>query len=329
MELGKITFLGFGAVVGGLLGFFLASLGDEGAGTADPAPTEVTTENGADGSVSVDPRIAVLEERLRESILREQKLRAELSAEAEASTETPTPDSTPFERKGSSAIHLESVDDAERLAAQLMQNRDIEGMWLLGMELLGHGEEGFAKVVELMGWLEANMQEFEGAMRLWRDEEIIIGRFLHSLGEHDEELLRFGLYLDRIAGDGLPKPLQELHRELDDEIGAVLLGYYQGDDPEIFDGYTRFLAGSLEGANARNARDAVRALSQIPTDGATDLLIDMLQKGDPQMARTVVPALAWQGSERALPVLRELLRTTTDERMIQMIEGAIRLLESR
>jgi len=232
-----------------------------------------------------------------------------------------------FVAAGKVAAMLGSIDEADGLAQEFLLIGDLEGLWLLGADLINQGEEGFEKLIELSAWLEEDQESFRDTKLLWRHEEQVAGRFLRCFEENHEAVLRFGLYLATKKPRELPSLLREFHEELQDEMGVVLLGYYGGNDPAIYNGYLQLFRQGLADPSSRHSRDRIRAVGQIPTEEATTLLIELLDRVPPATAQEVVRSLAWQGSERALPALRTLQQSATDERLLAVVEAAIRYLE--
>ena len=95
--------------------------------------------------------------------------------------------------------------EADRLAPELASRGDIEGLWLLAAELLTLGEAGFEKVLTLAELIDPDQEGGRAFRALWRKEEQIAGRFLRAVGQHTEDLLRFGLYLSAQDPGDLPK----------------------------------------------------------------------------------------------------------------------------
>lgn len=335
MQLGKVLFLVAGAVVGGLLGFLMATaVGTDTTEGKSAADEEV--------AAPADPdELARLQQRLDDALQREKTLSDTVKALREVSRkmneaklagdddENPS-GSTPIDNERRAAV-IASVAEADGALRDLILRGDIEGLWLLGADLLALGEEGYEKIIELSNLLEPLIKENPAVMNLWRSEEIFIGSFAQALSDNHEELLRFGLYLQDIDPSAMDGPVEEFQEELLDEMGAVLLGYYRGGDPEILGGYvdafrTQIPEGQIEGNN-RDARRAANALAQIGTEESTDLLIDMLGRSQGRVATDVVGALAWQGNPRALAALRAYRGHVTDDALAAAIDMALRFLE--
>ena len=108
----------------------------------------------------------------------------------------------------------------------------------------------------------------------------------------------------------------------------ILLGYYDGDDPEVQGGYVDLFDKALVGDLSQNRRamDMMRALGQIRTEESTDVLLGLLQT-QPRYQETIIRSLAWQGNERSLPALRSLRQDVEAPRLKAILDAAIRYLE--
>ncbi len=247
--------------------------------------------------------------------------------EATGTDATPAgPRSDPNRRDG--PYVLESIEDADALVAAFVAKGDLRGLWLLAADLLGHGEPGYEKIIELSRLLDGRDKELQEKFQLWSREETMVGPFLRAVSENHEDLLRFGLWLDRQEGEKLPEMIEEMHEELSDDLGPVLLGYYDGDDPEILDGYAERFAARLSGdlANTRNNDEMIAALGQIPTARSNEVLISLLERADGRLVADIARALAWQGNPRSVPALQAVLERTTDDNTARLVQAAIAFL---
>lgn len=310
--------------LGGVIGFVIR--GDQGPAVG-PADQENQAADNSDRLRELEASNEQLRRELADARGRESELKARLRKQGEAPKEAVEASgaSQPTKDKQRQLGTLTSIDDANRVALDLLQREDLEGLWLLGAELLGHGEAGYDKIMELMGLLDQHFRDAGRPPLLWDDEELFIGRFLRALGDHNEDVLKFGLYLTDKDRDSLPGPLREFRRELDDEVGAVLLGAYQGDDPQVYDGYVDFLRGEFE-AQGFN-KDHPNILAQIPTEAATQLLIDQLEATPENRWADIVRALAWQGGNSARTAIASLRNRTENERLLRVIDAALQALE--
>jgi len=234
------------------------------------------------------------------------------------------------DRGGPVPALLTSIHQADQLARDLLQRGDLRGLCLLAGDLLAMGPEGYEKLIALFPLLENKELEkqFEA---LWRDEGLALGPMLRVAADHHEDILRFGLYLDGKNKEELPKMLREVHKELlGDKLAPLFLGFYQGDDPEILNGYGDRYRTQVEQSLAQGSRlddDHLWAMAQIPTEEMTVYLIDLLPRASGNRKADVVRALAIQAGERAIPILRNQLQTATDPNLIKVIEAALRYLE--
>jgi RNA polymerase sigma-70 factor (ECF subfamily) len=237
-------------------------------------------------------------------------------------------ETTPERRR--ELAEIAALEEADQLAAEFLARGDIQGLWLLAAQLLGKGPEGFAKVVELSRLLDG--KEAREVMRLWH-EDTMAGSFLRTLASHDEELLRFGLYLNGRNVDELPGFMREIRKEFAKDFGPMLLGFYEGADPEILGGYLEQYKADLTVApqDPNRMSKIVRALGQIPTPEAADAILGVLERQDvpPEVIQAAVSSLAWQRDPRAKATLRALLERTagTDPKLNALITAALRFLD--
>ena len=127
----------------------------------------------------------------------------------------------------------------------------------------------------------------------------------------------------------MPKLIRKFHQELTDDIGSALLGYYHGDDLEILGAYTDKYREAAEAQlqKGKLSNDLLYAMAQIRTEEAAEVLIDLLPRVPMKLQAGLLRALAWQGGEQALPVLRNQRRLTSDPKLIEVIDAAISYLE--
>ncbi|MEM7263403.1 MAG: hypothetical protein AAF488_15545 [Planctomycetota bacterium] len=316
-------------ILGGVAGYFIGS-----ADSAAPLPSgldprtevEVVTTGPAPVVIESLPDDSDLVAQLRLELeiadRREKELLARMDElEAQKGTEL---GATRFELSGSDVVV--SVDRAKAMAEDLLDRGDLRGLWLLAAHLLAEGEPGYEMLDELFTWFDGAMRERPEMGRLLRHQELVAGRFFHDVVNHNESLLRYGLHLLSKERDELSKPVARFAKEFEDEVGALLLGMYDGDDPEILGGYVDHYR-SLAESGRRLDDELINAIAQIPTEQATDLLFDLLDGKGNAASDDVVGALLWQRNPRALNALREFEKTVTDERLQAQVAAAIRALE--
>ncbi|MCA8959583.1 MAG: sigma-70 family RNA polymerase sigma factor [Planctomycetes bacterium] len=239
------------------------------------------------------------------------------ATEGESSTSVPTP-VAPSPRR---SISIASLGSAERAAQDAIARNDVEMLWLIAAELIQQGETGFDQIIAL-----AHRVDSRALRNLWRHEEMLAGPFLRTFTDHLGEVLEFGLYLDRKEDDQLPKLVREFKDEIIHEIGVVMLGYYDGQDPTLLDRYVDKYRQALSGPDltkVHRARDMLRALSQIRTDAAFETLRELLYRTDGNLNETVVQAIAWQGDERAFPTLEEFRRKLPADANVELLDAAL------
>jgi hypothetical protein len=202
---------------------------------------------------------------------------------------------------------------------------DLETIWLLGLSLLGLGEEGYAKLMELFARFEEEVEQDELFAR-HAQGKLPIGRFLRDLIAHDEEVLRFLLYLQEADSESLPRNLQLVQKLAVDDVGGLLLGMYRGDARDIHEGYAALFRRELERGNAR---DAVLGLAQLRSDRATDALLEHLASDKADDPDYVLRAIGYQGNPRAIHALRALRGRIRNPRQLEALEFTIRQLEWR
>jgi len=222
------------------------------------------------------------------------------------------------------------LDEAEGRAREFVARGDLEGLWLMALELLALGEPGYEKTIALASLIN---EKDAKTWALWQDEAQAKSRLLHALGEHSEEVLKFGLYLEGREAAELPKLLRAIQGQFAAELGATLLGSYAGDDPQILNGYLDLYRKRIAADPGRDdgaATDAVRGLGQIPTEEAAGVLIDLLARTKGRTQEAVIRSLALQRSASALPALRSFqasLNEPPGSRLKDLVEAAVRLVE--
>lgn len=233
-------------------------------------------------------------------------------------------------RKRDLPYHLGSADEADGIFQDAMARGDLEGLMGLAAALLELGEDGYAKLADLFVPFEEKIRE-DPAFGELLDKPLLAGQFLRALADNDESLLRFALYLENSDPETLPKPLQEVRRELGrSELRPILLGFYEGGDPDIEKGFLDVFQRELEAENeGRRMEEAVQGLAQLHSEESTDLLLGLIQRSpSPNVLPGIVMALGIQGNRKAIPALQELRSATEDARAVAAIDAAIRLLES-
>lgn len=274
-------------------------------------------------------RAQSLGEKLGDAERRAAQAAAELAGAQAADAEAEKAEAPEPKRKPGQPYLLSSIEDADRLAAEILAKGDIEALWLLGADLLALGTPGYEKIVELLAELGKDNERFEHIGQLWNRPEMFIGPFLRAVATHDEDLLKFGLFLGSKTAEELPPPLRDMRRELDDELGPILLGFYDGGDPEILDGYTEWYRGQIDAkvAAGEDVDDEIQGLGQIPTPAAERIILDILPRTEGRAREAAVRALAWRRSEAAVPILQSLLETTQDARLRALLGAALRYLQ--
>ena len=273
-----------------------------------------------------------LAKRLRERIAELGKRPTSAAALASASHDENTEDAASeasaksAPERGGEPYVLESFDEADALVQDFLEKGDLQSIWLLGADLLAYGEPGYDKILELAKIFDDKEAVEDLFKDLWREEEMIIGPFLRTVAENSEELLRFQLHLDGKDPASMPGMLQEFHREFDDELGGIILGYDGLEDDQLRDAYMQRFRQRLapEGlADERRARDLIRNLSQMPSEEAVDLLLDLAGRVPKKLLPTVLRSLAWQRSPRAIPLLRELSTNSSDPETASVAQAAL------
>ncbi|MFQ5655260.1 MAG: hypothetical protein ACE5GW_11090, partial [Planctomycetota bacterium] len=224
---------------------------------------------------------------------------------------------------------LASPEEAEAAFDEAMARGDLEALFLVALDLLTFGEPGYEA-------LDALIERFFGIMtsnadrlpieRLWGQEEVLVGRLLRHFGGQEEDVLRYGLYLDSRDPESLPRPLESFVDGLFfEEAGIFLLGYYDGGDPEILDGYLeayrRRAFGDRRGG--RVDRDLIAGIGNIPGPGAAELLGELLESDPGSRVNDIIRALAMNGSDTAIATLQDLKESASDERQILLIGRAL------
>lgn len=299
------------------------------------APTEVAEvidpQEEADDSADViaQLRLDLAAAKRREAALRrEARSKAPKRAEAVATPKTPTKGKTRTTAAGR-RVTLGSPEEANAMMEDFLDRSDLEGLWELAAALLKHGPAGYDKLIALMANLESRGDEFKDSIgALWRSEELFVGRLLGRVGENSEDVLRFLLYTHGYEGE-LPEMAQDLEREMLDELGPLLLGYYRGSDTELLDGYTDWMESHIREDLGRSRNDAFRALAQIRTPKSRRVLTELLAEVPEKRLPEVVRALAWQGGPQAVAALKQLRADMGDDpRLATVLDAALQYLRA-
>ncbi|HVR76602.1 MAG TPA: hypothetical protein VMT52_19895, partial [Planctomycetota bacterium] len=218
---------------------------------------------------------------------------------------------------------IQSLEEADDTARDLVARHDARGMLFLLEDLLAMGEPGFKTLCRLAAELNLVDTIREGDSMLIRSE------FFRFFQDRSEDLLQLGLFLDSQQTESIPDGLRGEFLLSDEEL-PLLLGFYSGDDPELLQGYTRKLRLRAEedAASAGKVQDStLRGLARVPTEGAVGALVDLLPRVSAEHQPPSLSALVWQGSSRALPALYLLREGTTDVNQRRLIDDAIQRLE--
>ena len=277
----------------------------------------------------------LLEEELRKQKDRLRDTRAEL---VEASAKIDTADSSDEEESSGPArlagntkdrYVIQSIDEADGAIDDLIARGDIQGIWLLAADLLGLGEPGFEKLIELSKFRD-DKEKAQSIQNLWSREEFFMGTFMRDLAAHSDDVLRFGLYLDDRNPAELPGFIQEIQREFDDDFGPILFGMYGGDDVELLDAhvarYRRIVEAGTHRGREVKLDEIAGIVGHIPTEAALDLLEDIARRAPANRRRDIATAMAWKRDARFLPILEAWKNEPADDRTLRTIEAAIRML---
>jgi hypothetical protein len=217
-------------------------------------------------------------------------------------------------------VSLSSAADADAIYADALARADVDGLIALGAALLAMGDEGYEKALALLEKLgkEAGL---DPRLELLGRNDLYAPRLLRSVEENHENLLRFGLWLMQKDPEKMRLPEKEIQ---------LLLGFWQGRDPEIEEGYLSLFREKAEKEKAGGGMDSdiVRALAQIRSDASTDYLVEMMADAPPDRLGEIVAALWYQKSPRALPALRALRASTPDANLMGLLDGAIAAIEA-
>lgn len=291
----------------------------------DPAVPTTEVESDEGGRKAVDRTAGSRDlDDLRRRLAAALDRASDLEQELREARESATPDSA--ETRGSVAVIDPVVmARADATFAELTANGDLEGLWLFGAELLQQGEPGYAKLTELLGEFEQLISDRTSPIaQLIRDEELFVGRFMRALGENDEGFLKYGLYLKGQNPESLPRVAKKLRGEMADELGAILLGYYRGDDAVMLNGYVEWFR---ESDPELESDEAIQAISQIPTEAATRALVEYLDGGSDRRVQDAIRGLAWSRLPGARLALERFQRQTDDPELLALIEQALRSFE--
>jgi hypothetical protein len=283
-------------------------------------------------------RLLAEAERSRERIAElEAALSAREKTESEAAAKAAAAAGPAGRRGGRSLYQLASLGDADAICDQALDRGDLESLWILGLSLLVMGEEGYDKLLELFAQMTESTESkrVREAFEAWGDSsEMLAGRFLRDLFDHQEDVLKFMLHLNGRDPESMPQPLRSMRedflREVCRDAGPFVFGFCDADNPEIQDGYASLYENMLEGDLAQDqsrARNVIQSLAQLRGEAATDVLLRLLDRAPPSLAPHVVLALGFQGNRRALPVIEGLLATATEGDLARALSAAIKLLK--
>jgi HEAT repeat protein len=110
----------------------------------------------------------------------------------------------------------------------------------------------------------------------------------------------------------------------------MILGFSGSEAPELQNGFLEIFRQDLEGdlsGNPRAVKSAIYGLAQLPSEQATDVLLELLPRASDNLLGEVISALGFQGNRRSLPVLQALRNQVQDPRTVQAIDAAIKVLE--
>jgi hypothetical protein len=183
---------------------------------------------------SVEAKLAKPEEELAGKSRLAEELKAALAAHPPAAEEAPSGSGEeaekgrrPAEIGAVRSIQLRSPGEADGLMADLLSRGDLEGLLLLAADLLGRGEEGYEKLLELSGPFDKELRKGRdsGLFKLWDNPEVLLGPLFRLASQHDEDLLRFLIYLEgRPADPELPKFVREMRKGLSEEMASPWSG---------------------------------------------------------------------------------------------------------
>jgi HEAT repeat protein len=228
------------------------------------------------------------------------------------------------------AYQLASAGEADAIFRQAIERGDVNALIQLGSALLTLGEPGFDKLIELFGQLDKAARD-DKAVKFWLNPEMAAGRFFRAAADRHEEVLRMLLYLNSRDPATLPGELGRLRKNLvSSEVGSMILGFSGSEAPELQNGFLEIFRQDLEGdlnGNPRAAKSAIYGLAQLPSEQATDVLLELLPRASDNLLAEVIAALGFQGNRRSLPVLQALRNQVQDTRTVQAIDAAIKVLE--
>ena len=250
-------------------------------------------------------------EQCRSDLEREQRLGNSAARIAESSSEAAEESTASVERKiVRRNIVIQHVGQADTALETSLQRADLRSLLLLAADLLAMGEPGYEKLIDLLKRLEKD-NRLEPIFDVW-SPELFAGEMIQIGLNSLEDLLRFGLYVNQKNDAELfdIKPIEAL---VDEEVITILLSLYQGDDPQILQGYESAVArqAQLDVADNDLNDETVVALAQLRTPSSEQLLVDLFDRAQPRRRLDIARALLWQGSPQA-PRLLEELRQSED-----------------
>ncbi len=282
----------------------------------------------ADELAGMRDRLAVLKASLSDAQATLQDKDAELARARSLSVTIPVLDADETTDQAPADSMISSVDEADSVVADFVARGDVEGLFGVLSELLFMGEEGYDKIVEIAAQFD-DEKIFERFMSLWTQHDgflMVNGALARDLARNAEGILHFARYLEGRDPSQLPSIVREIHGEIDDHIGLMVFGMYDGQDKELLDTFSARCQRRV--AEDKKVRaETIMILGLIGTNAARDILLEYAETAPTDRMFDVARSLARIGDPQALPVLRDLRQRATDVRDIDGIDAAIRLLE--
>lgn len=228
-----------------------------------------------------------------------------------------------------STAHAKSAHDPAFIASAsdrfeaLIAERDVRGLWELAGRLLEQGEPAFDTLTELLARFEVALDEDRDLLRALESDNDLFRQMHRLMSAHPESIVRYALHLRAFELDSLPQAARNLRTEMRDDLGPVVMGYYQGGAEDVIAEYVTWL---LESDPDRGSRAVIYTLAETRGESARAALLEYVNYGALPTAMEAVRALGARHEQASIDALREILPRAKDPKLAAEIE---RVLESQ
>lgn len=205
----------------------------------------------------------------------------------------------------------------------LIAKRDVRGLWELAGRLLEQGEPGFDQLTELLARFELAIDGEDRELRRALEGDDLFQQMHRFLSEHPEAIVRYALHLRAFELDSLPQAARNLRTEMRDDLGPVVMGYYQGGAEDVIAEYVTWL---LDSDPSRESRAVIYTLAETRGESARAALLEYVNYGAFPTAMEAVRALGARHEQASIDALRDILPRAKDPKLAAEIE---RVLEAQ